>query len=377
MNSSFNPLKTGNNTILIEVSDITQSDTECIVNAANNTLLGGGGVDGAIHRAAGRQLLEECRTLGGCETGKAKITKGYNLKAKYIIHTVGPIYSGCERDAALLHDCYQNSLELARENGIHSIAFPAISTGVYGYPLKEATKIALNTIYEWFKANSNYGMTVEMSCFSSSVYDIYTDCIEELVKSETDSNNIVGNRLLEEAIHFAVECHSGAVRKGTTRPYILHPLEALQILASMNADTNLMITGLLHDTLEDTDASLSDIRDRFGNDVAALVSSHTEDKSKSWQERKEHTIEGLSSADIRLKMLVMSDKVANLRSLWSDYKKVGDELWKRFNAPKEKQAWYYSSVCKGLSDLGSNSDTEAVYAEMVELCREVFGYREN
>ena len=152
--------------ITIDLGDITKLDVECIVNAANKSLLGGGGVDGAIHRAAGPELLAECRTLHGCETGEAKITRGYRLKAKYVIHTVGPVYAGRPRDAELLANCYRNSLELAKKYGIHSIAFPAISTGVYGYPLEEAVPIAVQTVSAWLIENQDYPIAVTMSCFN-------------------------------------------------------------------------------------------------------------------------------------------------------------------------------------------------------------------
>ena len=159
--------------VTIELCDITTLPCDCIVNAANGTLLGGGGVDGAIHRAAGPQLLEECRGLHGCETGKAKITRGYRLPAGHVIHTVGPVYSGSEKDARLLADCYRNSLELAKEYDIHSIAFPAISTGVYGYPLQPATEIAVRTVRGWLREHPDYDMEVIFSCYSQKALDIY------------------------------------------------------------------------------------------------------------------------------------------------------------------------------------------------------------
>ena len=167
------------NKILFDIGDITKMDIECIVNAANSSLLGGGGVDGAIHRAAGKELLEECRELHGCKTGQAKITKGYRLKAKHIIHTVGPIYHGKEQDAQMLAACYQNSLDLAREKGIHSIAFPAISTGIYGYPKEEAATIALAVAAGWIAQHRDYGMVIVFSCFDRETYEIYQKVLKE------------------------------------------------------------------------------------------------------------------------------------------------------------------------------------------------------
>jgi len=166
-------MENNKSSISINQGDITTLDCECIVNAANKSLLGGGGVDGAIHRAAGPGLLKECRMLGGCETGKAKITRGYNLPAKWVIHTVGPVYSGRPKDAELLADCYENSLNLAKEQGIHSIAFPAISTGVYGYPLEEATTVAMNTVKKWLEGHGDYSMEVIFCCFGKAAYDLY------------------------------------------------------------------------------------------------------------------------------------------------------------------------------------------------------------
>lgn len=155
-----------------EIGNITDFGT-CIVNAANESLLGGSGVDGAIHFAAGSQLLEECRMLGGCKTGQAKITKGYNLKADYVIHTVGPVYHFHKNPSQLLAGCYSNSLELAKHNDIHEIAFPAISTGVYGYPKDEAAHIAVGTVKNWLKENSDYEILIHFVCFGRRDYEIY------------------------------------------------------------------------------------------------------------------------------------------------------------------------------------------------------------
>ena len=158
-------------------ADITKLQTDAIVNAANNTLLGGGGVDGAIHRAAGPQLLAECRTLNGCETGQAKITKGYNLPAKYVIHTVGPVWYGGEQgEPQLLADAYRNSLKLAAEHNLKSVVFPAISTGVYGYPKEEAAHIAIDTIREFLKG---YDMEVILTAFSDSDLKRYERILQQ------------------------------------------------------------------------------------------------------------------------------------------------------------------------------------------------------
>ncbi|MCI5789770.1 MAG: O-acetyl-ADP-ribose deacetylase [Tenericutes bacterium] len=162
--------------------DITRMDVDIVVNAANTTLLGGGGVDGAIHRRAGKELLEECRTLGGCRTGEAKMTNGYNMRCSKIIHTVGPVYHGGNNgEAELLKNCYFNSMMLAEEyrftNGLGSIsiAFPCISTGVYGYPKKEACKIAVETI----KEINNSKIKVFFVCFEEDQYQLYLDEINK------------------------------------------------------------------------------------------------------------------------------------------------------------------------------------------------------
>ena len=161
-----------NSKLEIIKDDITKQDTDAIVNAANQYLSPGGGVSGAIHRAAGAGLAEECRKLGGCKTGEAKITKGYNLKAKYVIHTVGPVYSGSDMDKINLAKCYKNSLLIAKQNKLKSISFPSISTGIFGYPVEEAAEIALKTIYDFLKENPEIQL-VRMVLYSQKDYKIY------------------------------------------------------------------------------------------------------------------------------------------------------------------------------------------------------------
>ncbi|HSP46936.1 MAG TPA: O-acetyl-ADP-ribose deacetylase [Clostridiaceae bacterium] len=164
--------------------DITTCEVDAIVNAANSTLLGGGGVDGAIHRAAGPGLLEECRGLGGCRTGEAKITGGHKLHAKHVIHTVGPIYhEGSERNREDLRNCYVNSLKLAVENGVRTIAFPSISTGVYGYPVGKASRIALETIMEFLEDNDTLE-AVTIVCFDEMTCEAYEKLMREMEEGQ-------------------------------------------------------------------------------------------------------------------------------------------------------------------------------------------------
>jgi len=171
----------GNTVLDIVVADITSLDVDAIVNAANRSLLGGGGVDGAIHRAAGPMLLEECRTLGGCDTGSAKLTRGYNLKSKYVIHAVGPVWDGGEKgEETLLASCYRTALELAASRKLTSVAFPAISTGIYRFPADLAARIAVGTVATEIAA-SRHGITqVIFCCFAPESAEHHKNAFAEL-----------------------------------------------------------------------------------------------------------------------------------------------------------------------------------------------------
>ena len=172
----------------VDDGDITLSDCDCIVNAANETLMGGGGVDGAIHRAAGPELLEACEKLGGCRPGEAKITGGCLLRAKYVIHTVGPRYP-CKDHEKLLRDCYYGSLTLARENGAHSVAFPAISTGKFGYPREQASNVAVSSVYEWLTAHAGYEMRVDFICPDQEIFDFVRAALERICPAEAEDDD--------------------------------------------------------------------------------------------------------------------------------------------------------------------------------------------
>ena len=166
------------NRIHLTREDITKLKVDAIVNAANTSLLGGGGVDGAIHRAAGPDLLAECRTLGGCATGDAKITRGYRLPAKHVIHTVGPVWhGGTDREPELLASCYRHCFELARAHQLRSIAFPAISCGAYGYPLRDATQIAIREALEGLR--KNHELEVWFTCFTNDVFSAYSEALAD------------------------------------------------------------------------------------------------------------------------------------------------------------------------------------------------------
>ena len=168
---------------MIEVveGDITLLDVDAIVNAANATLLGGGGVDGAIHRAAGPELLAECRTLGGANTGEAKLTRGYRLKARHVIHCVGPVWHGGDQgEPTLLESCYRNAFSLAARHRFESIAFPAISTGIYGYPIEEAAEIAVKTVASWLSEHPDPVRTVKLVQFSQEDHAVYVRHAQKL-----------------------------------------------------------------------------------------------------------------------------------------------------------------------------------------------------
>lgn len=176
--------KSFQNQIEIVEGDITRQQVDAIVNAANTTLLGGGGVDGAIHRAAGPELLAECRTLNGCETGRAKITKGYRLPAKWVIHTVGPVWQGGNAgEDELLANCYRSCFELAKQQWIRTLAFPSISTGAYGFPMDRAARIAIEEVIKGLSQNPVFE-TVRLVCFGSAAKEIYAQALLERMRRD-------------------------------------------------------------------------------------------------------------------------------------------------------------------------------------------------
>ncbi len=226
-----------------------------------------------------------------------------------------------------------------------------------------------NNFYDYFDSK------LMLSYFSVLSPEAAVSMIENWQTNEQKESCIlpeINNDKIRQAIYFATDRHNGQCRKGSCTPFIIHPMETMTILSSMKADTNLLVAGLLHDTVEDTDTTIDEIRQLFGNDVAELVGGHTEDKSRSWEERKQTEIDECREASERLKMLILADKLANLRSMYVDYRNEGESFWKRFNAPKEKQAWYYGGVQDALFELQHYSNTSQPYWEMVNLYKDIF-----
>ena len=215
------------------------------------------------------------------------------------------------------------------------------------------------------------------SCFLSKdfIEEIFEhDYINSKSAEEETPIEVVLNEssAVEEAITYANECHKGDFRKGTDTPYIVHPLEVAQILTSVKADYNLIIAGLLHDVVEDAGVTIKTIEEKYGKDVARLVDAHSEDKSKVWYARKLKTIRDLPHEDIRSKLLTLGDKLSNIRSMYNDYKQVGEDLWERFNAPKAMQSWYYGGIVDGLIELQSIPACADAYNELNRIYKELF-----
>ena len=196
---------------------------------------------------------------------------------------------------------------------------------------------------------------------------------EKMAKKD---NYLEQNALLNKAIVYAVEKHSGQLRKGTHIPYIVHPMEVMAILNEMRAGMNVVIAGVLHDTVEDTSATIDDIIREFGEEIAELVGSHTEDKSKTWSQRKALGLKELEEGSFELKCLVLADKLSNVRNMDRDSQREGDDYWDRFNAPKEKQAWYYRGAVKALAELENNENTCIRYKEFRRIVENTFGPEE-
>ena len=245
--------------------------------------------------------------------------------------------------------------EVHLHNGTLYIVFGG---DAYGFNRKSREWYLKDNFWDYFDSE------LMMSCFEPITKEGAVKLYIEWINKD--------NERLDAAIKFAVDRHAGQLRKGTTNSYIRHPLEAMIILQSMNADIDLQIAGVLHDTVEDTDTTEEELRQLFGDEVADLVCAHSEDKSKTWEERKTHAIKELAEGDKRFKMLVMADKVSNLRAILKDYREFGDELWTRFNAPATKQAWYYSEIQDALWDMQNYPECAELYWEMVGTYKDVF-----
>ena len=270
---------------------------------------------------------------------------------------------GCDKDYAKAFACIQKAAALGQEDATRALAYMyARGCGVQK-DMAEALKLLRKAQQAGDKKAAKVLRLYGKYCVKSPLEGFYVD-----------DKGIWDAKLLNKAVTYATKMHKGQLRKGKPVPYITHPLEVMSILYRMGADSDLMVAGLLHDVVEDTDATYEDIAVKFGRDIASLVAAHSEDKAKPWRARKEEDFRAIAAAeDKRVKLLVMADKLANMRDIAQDYAELGDMLWERFNAGKEEQKWYYTRSAEVLKPVAANAQAAWAYEEYEKLVRSVFG----
>ena len=361
-------------TLTCETMDITQSSAQCIVNAANRRLMGGGGVDGAIHRAAGPELLEACKALGGCPTGQAKLTRGYRLHADYVIHTVGPVYTGDGEDARLLRSCYWNCLELARAHNLRSITFPAISTGVYGYPLEEAAQLAVTTVLDWLDATPNSGMHIQFVSLRPEVTALYEATLERIQSQQAQTSDAPQPQTqpgrLERALQLCARCYEAA--PDAAPDAILAPLAAMQAMSEMNRSTDLLIAALLQEPLAEGLLSSLEVYLEFGAEVISLANPPMTYGTSAWYPKMICRLTQLGQSDPDRKLVALADTVAKLRTLCARALPAPEVYWSTQEVSKAWQGWYYSTLTDYLALFQGYAGIDRIYWEMVGCYKDLF-----
>lgn len=292
---------------------------------------------------------------------------------------------GCDRDYAKAFACIRKAAALGQEDAIRGLAYMyARGCGVQK-DMAEALKLLRKAQQAGDKKAAKVLRLYGKYCVKGAPEGFYVDDKGGIHFVEyrplgapegfyVDDKGIWDAKLLNKAVTYATKMHKGQLRKGKPVPYITHPLEVMSILYRMGADSDLMVAGLLHDVVEDTDATYEDIAVKFGRDIASLVAAHSEDKAKPWRERKEENFRAIAAAeDKRVRLLVMADKLANMRDIAQDYAELGDRLWERFNAGKEEQKWYYTKSAEVLKPVAANAQAAWAYEEYAKLVRSVFG----